>query len=87
MVGSKDGLQLTWSFMGELFYGKFPAGTKKSLAENVALWLYNRSPGSWSEEGLVADSASGREELSEEMKVVLKSLYKKLRGRGLCRAF
>ena len=87
VVGSKDGLQLTWSFMGELFYGKFPAGTKKSLAENVALWLYNRSPGSWSEEGLVADSASGREDFSEEMKVVLKSLYKKLRGRGLCRAF
>ena len=87
VVGSKDGLQLTWSFMGELFYGKFPAGTKKSLAENVALWLYNRSPGSWNKDGFVEGGASEIEELSEEMKVVLKSLYKKLRGNGLCRAF
>ena len=87
VVGSKDGLQLTWSFMGELFYGKFPAGTKKSLAENVALWLYNRSPGSWNKDGFVEGGASEIEELSEEMKVVLKSLYKKLRGSGLCRAF
>ena len=87
VVGSKDGLHLTWSFMGELFYGKFPAGTKKSLAENVALWLYNRSPGSWNKDGFVEGGASEIEELSEEMKVVLKSLYKKLRGNGLCRAF
>ena len=87
VVGSKDGLHLTWSFMGELFYGKFPAGTKKSLAENVALWLYNRSPGSWNKDGFVEGGTSEIEELSEEMKVVLKSLYKKLRGSGLCRAF
>ncbi|MBO5731062.1 MAG: radical SAM protein [Treponema sp.] len=87
VVTGKGGLQLTWSYMGELFYGKFPAGTKKSLADQVALWLYNRSPGRWREERLVADSASGREDFSEEVWESLQYLYKKLRGRGLCRAF
>ena len=78
VVSSKDGLQLTWSFMGELFYGKFPAGTKKSLAENVALWLYNRSPGSLS----VGDVVS--EELPYELADAINALYKKLRPNGLC---
>ena len=87
VVTGKGGLQLTWSYMGELLYGKFPVGTKKSLAEQVALWLYNRSPRSWGEEGLVAESCSERDELSEEIWESLKYLYKKLRGRGLCRVW
>ena len=78
VVGSKDGLQLTWSYMGELFYGKFPAGTKKSLAEQVALWLYNRSPKRWSSGDKIP------EELSCELAEVIKVLYKKLRPNGLC---
>jgi hypothetical protein len=87
VVAGKGGLQLTWSYMGELFYGKFPAGTKKSQAEQVALWLYNASPRRWSEEGLMAEDSSGRAEFSEEVRENLKYLYKKLRGRGLCRVF
>ena len=87
VVTGKGGLQLSWSYMGELFYGKFPAGTKKSLAEQVALWLYNRAPGRWSEEGLQEGKRFGLEEPSEEVREGLKCLYKKIRGRGLCRAF
>lgn len=87
VVAGKGGLQLTWSYMGELFYGKFPAGTKKSQAEQVALWLYNASPRRWSEEGLMAEDSSGRAEFSEEIRENLKYLYKKLRGRGLCRVW
>ena len=78
VVGSKDGLQLTWSYMGELFYGKFPAGTSRSLAEAVAVWLYNRSPKRWSSGDEIP------EELSCELAGVIKVLYKKLRPNGLC---
>lgn len=78
VVGSKDGLQLTWSYMGELFYGKFPAGTSRSLAEAVAVWLYNRSPQRWSSGDEIP------EELSCELAGVIKVLYKKLRPNGLC---
>lgn len=85
VVSGKGGLQLTWSYMGELLYGKFPATTKKSLAEQVALWLYNRSPGRWGESDLGEEQ--GSEVLSEEMKENVKYLYKKLRGRGLCRVW
>ena len=78
VVESKGGLQLTWSYMGELFYGSFPAGTNKSLAEAVAQWLYNRTPGRWSE----GDEAGNQ--LAGELAGAFKALYKKLRPNGLC---
>ena len=78
MVSGKGGLQLTWSYMGELLYGKFPAGTSRSLAEAVAMWLYNRSPKRWSSGDEIP------EELSCELAGVIKVLYKKLRPNGLC---
>lgn len=78
VVSGKGGLQLTWSYMGELLYGKFPAGTSRSLAEAVAMWLYNRSPKRWSSGDEIP------EELSCELAGVIKVLYKKLRPNGLC---
>ena len=78
VVESKGGLQLTWSYMGELFYGSFPAGTNKSLAEAVAQWLYNRTPQRWSE----GDEAGNQ--LAGELTGAFKALYKKLRPNGLC---
>ena len=78
MVESKGGLQLTWSYMGELFYGSFPAGTSRCQAEAVAQWLYNRTPGRWSE----GDGAGNQ--LAGELAGAFKALYKKLRPNGLC---
>lgn len=78
VVESKGGLQLTWSYMGELFYGSFPAGTRRCQAEAVAQWLYNRTPGRWSE----GDGAGNQ--LAGELAGAFKALYKKLRPNGLC---
>ena len=78
VVESKGGLQLTWSYMGELFYGSFPAGTSRCQAEAVAQWLYNRTPGRWSE----GDGAGNQ--LAGELAGAFKALYKKLRPNGLC---
>ena len=78
VVESKGGLQLTWSYMGELFYGSFPAGTSRCQAEAVAQWLYNRTPGRWSE----GDGAGNQ--LAGELTGAFKALYKKLRPNGLC---
>lgn len=70
-----SGLQLCWTYMGELLEASLPAGTSRQAAEVLCHWLLSRSP----------RAALGKTAVSDSLPPQLESVYRRLRTGGLCR--